>query len=154
MLILSKGLKSRGDRMIIGHQFSQLPPSSMAGCFHLAQQVGLDFSDGLLPGDSVYIPILGVRGGRVRIPGVREKFGGKRVSCPEKSGEGTERCDWVGLMSHICVCDAWNLTLPCMTQALWEAGDSGVGVGSESRTQREIPRGGGRVKSPGPEEWT
>lgn len=26
--------------------------------------------------------------------------------------------------------------------------DSGVGVGSESRTQREIPRGGGRVKSP------
>jgi len=27
-----------------------------------------------------------------------------------------------GLISHICDCDAWNLTLPCVTQALWEAG--------------------------------
>ena len=47
-----------------------VPPSPTAGCFHLTQQVGLDFSDGLLSIDRVYIHVLGGRGSRVRTLGV------------------------------------------------------------------------------------
>lgn len=53
------------------------PPSLTAGCFHLTQQVRLDFSDGLPSIDSVCIHVLGGRGNRVRILGDRKSFEGR-----------------------------------------------------------------------------
>ena len=53
-----------------------------------------------------------------------------------------------GLMSHICHCDAWNLTLPCVTQALWEAGILEWGWDQSPGLREKFPGGGGWVKSP------
>ena len=70
----------------------ELPTSPTADCFHLTQQVGLDFSDGLPSTDSVYIHVLGGRGSRVRIPGVRESLReGGFLPRNDFQGEETEK---------------------------------------------------------------
>lgn len=55
------------------------------------------------PGDSVYIPFLGVRGGRVRIPGVRENLGGREFLVQKNQEKGQRDATGWADVSHLCL---------------------------------------------------
>ena len=53
------------------------------------------------PGDSVYICVLGVRGSRVRIPGIRENWGGRGFPVQKSQEKGQrDETGWADV-SHL-----------------------------------------------------
>lgn len=53
------------------------------------------------PGDSVHIRVLGVRGGRGRIPGVRENLGGRGFPVQKSQEKGQrDETEWADI-SHL-----------------------------------------------------
>lgn len=53
------------------------------------------------PGDSVHICVLGVRWGRVRIPGVRENLGGRGFPVQKSQEKGQrDEIEWADI-SHL-----------------------------------------------------